>query len=67
VKYYIAKAFQIAVSCRHYEESDVAKDDKIPMQRNTSRLRQEAKRVGIKIDPPEPHVPMTEQEQTDTM
>ena len=43
------------------------KDKTIAMQRNTSRLRQEARRVGIIIEPPKPHLPMTEQEQTDTM
>lgn len=45
----------------------MAKDNKIPMQRNTSRLLQQAKRVGIKIDLPDPHVPVTEREETDTM
>ena len=44
----------------------MADNDKIALQRNTSRLRQEAKRVGIKIEPTKPHLPMTEQEQTDT-
>jgi hypothetical protein len=39
----------------------------ISVQRNTSRARQVARKLGIVIDPPSPHLPMTEQEQTDTM
>lgn len=41
------------------------KDDKVALQKNASRMRQEARRLGIKVDPPKPHLPMTEQEQTD--
>lgn len=34
---------------------------------NTSRTRQAARRVGIVIESPQPHLPITEQEETDTM
>lgn len=39
----------------------------IVIQRNTSRARQAAKKVGINIERPKPHLPFSEQEQTDTM
>ena len=35
------------------------------LRRNTSRMRQQARRIGIKVDVPEPHLPETEQEQAD--
>lgn len=37
------------------------------VQHNVSKARQTAKRLGIKIESPEPHLPVTEQEETDTM
>lgn len=45
----------------------MAQDDKIAVQRNTSKLRQHAKRVGIIVEFPKPRLPMTEQEQADIM
>ncbi len=35
------------------------------VKRNISRARQTAKRVGITIESPRPHLPVTEQEETD--
>ena len=43
----------------------MTKEDKIAMQQNASRLRQEAKKVGINIETPKPRLPLTEREQTD--
>jgi hypothetical protein len=37
------------------------------IKRNNSRMRQSARKAGIKIETPEPHLPITEQEQADTM
>ena len=37
----------------------------IRLQRNISKARQAAWRLGIKIETPEPHLPVTEQEETD--
>lgn len=37
------------------------------LQHNTSKTRQAAKRVGIIIEPSGPHLPFTEQEETDIM
>lgn len=37
------------------------------LQRNVSRARRNARRFGIDIELPQPHLPMTEQEETDTM
>jgi hypothetical protein len=37
------------------------------LQRNTSKARQAARRVGIIIEQPQPHLPVTEQEETDIM
>jgi hypothetical protein len=37
------------------------------IQRRASRTRQVAKRVGIDMEAPEPHLPVVEQEETDTM
>jgi hypothetical protein len=45
----------------------MAESQMITVQRNTSRARQVARKLGIEIEPPTPHLPMTEQEQTDTM
>jgi hypothetical protein len=35
------------------------------IQRNVSKARQAALRIGIKIESPRPHLPVAEQEQTD--
>lgn len=45
----------------------MAQPQMVTVQRNTSRARQTARRLGIVIDSPSPHLPMTEQEQTDIM
>jgi hypothetical protein len=45
----------------------MAEPAKIQVHRNASRMRQEAKKIGIKIPVPKPSLPETEQEQTDTM
>jgi len=37
------------------------------IQHNTSRARQTARRLGIDVTRPGPSLPITEQEQTDTM
>jgi hypothetical protein len=37
------------------------------VKRNSSRMRQAARRAGIDIEEPSPHLPLTEQEETDTM
>jgi len=37
------------------------------VKHNTSRARQAARRLGIEIEQPMPHLPIDEQEQTDTM
>ena len=39
----------------------------VAVRRNVSRARLAARKVGIVIEPPQPHLPMTEQEETDTM
>lgn len=36
-------------------------------RRHNSRLIQSARKAGIEIDIPKPHLPFTEQEETDTM
>ncbi len=41
--------------------------DTVPLKRNISRTRVAARKVGIKIESPRPHLPLTEQEQSDTM
>jgi hypothetical protein len=38
-----------------------------PVKRSDSRTRQAAKRVGIIVETPQPHLPTIEQEQADTM
>lgn len=45
----------------------MAKKPVLTVQRNTSRARQTARKLGIEINSPSPHLPVTEQEQTDTM
>lgn len=42
-------------------------EDKALTQRKITRTRQSAARAGIKIDTPQPALPVTEQEETDTM
>ena len=37
------------------------------LHRHNSRLIQSARKAGIEIDIPKPHLPLTEQEETDTM
>ena len=49
-------------------EGSVTKKTKLVVaQFNYSRLRKAARKVGIDIDRPEPHLPVTEREETDTM
>lgn len=45
----------------------MSKDNKLAVQRNISRMRREAKKAGILVETPGPHLPLTEQEQADIM
>jgi hypothetical protein len=41
--------------------------NKSVLKRRTSRTMQVARRIGIEVDVPKPHLPITEQEQSDIM
>jgi hypothetical protein len=49
------------------EEGEMTREEHNLIQRKASKTRQAAKRVGIEIESPQPTLPVTEQEETDTM